>query len=170
MAYIVMAYVVLAYVVTAYGVTAYIVMAYVVMAYAVMAYVVTAHGVMACIVMAYIVMACIQVGYGDITPMSDFERGYRITAIHFFLFFRRTPTATAEGAGSSRRGGIGKKGPDRRRPLARSPVRRAPEGATKKKRYCIIAMLVGGAFYGYIIATINNIVTNMDANSRVYGP
>jgi CRP-like cAMP-binding protein len=49
------------------------------------------------------------VGYGDITPTSDFERGY-----------------------------------------------------------CILAMLVGGAFYGYIIATINNIVTNMDANSRVY--
>jgi Ca2+-binding EF-hand superfamily protein/CRP-like cAMP-binding protein len=37
-----------------------------------------------------------------------------------------------------------------------------------ERMYVIGAMLVGGAFYGLVIANMNSIVTNMDTNSRMY--
>ena len=37
-----------------------------------------------------------------------------------------------------------------------------------ERLYAIIAMVIGGAFYGYIIGNISSIVSTTDANSRAY--
>ena len=37
-----------------------------------------------------------------------------------------------------------------------------------ERLYTIIAMVIGGAFYGYIIGNISSIVSTTDANSRAY--
>jgi potassium voltage-gated channel Eag-related subfamily H protein 4 len=34
--------------------------------------------------------------------------------------------------------------------------------------YAIVAMVVGGAFYGYIIGNISSIVSSVDSNRRAY--
>ena len=37
-----------------------------------------------------------------------------------------------------------------------------------ERLYAIVAMVIGGAFYGYIIGNISSIVSSTDVNSRAY--
>ncbi|GMH51745.1 hypothetical protein TL16_g01078 [Triparma laevis f. inornata] len=107
------------------------------------------------------------VGYGDIVPQNDSERAYSIFSMilggGYYGFIVATMASLVSNLDANAKSYYEKMD----NVTSYMKKRKFPKNDSERA-YSIFSMILGGGYYGFIVATMASLVSNLDANAKSY--